>query len=142
MIDISDKKAVRREAEAVGKIILKKDTIEKIRKKEIKKGDVIEAAKLAGINAVKQTSVLIPHCHQILIEFTNFKFEIEEDFIEAICVVKTVAKTGVEMESLVGVSTALNTIWDMVKYLEKDEKGQYPNTRIENISILRKWKQQ
>ena len=60
--------------------------------------------------------------------------------IEARCFVKDQARTGVEMEALVGVSIALNTLWDMVKYLEKDEQGQYPETRIDEIRVLRKIK--
>jgi len=141
MIDISKKKAVKREAKASGKIILKKDTIETIRKKEVKKGDVFETAKIAGINAVKQTQILIPHCHQIPIDFVDFEFVINESFIEAFCTVRAEAKTGVEMESLTGVSIALNTIWDMVKYLEKDENGQYPSTKITDIKVLKKIKE-
>ncbi len=142
MIDISGKKVVKREAKAYGKIFLKKGTIEKIKKQETKKGDVFETAKLAGINAVKQTQILIPHCHQIPINFINFEFKINEYSIEAFCTVKAQAKTGVEMESLVGVSIALNTIWDMVKYLEKDENGQYPSTKITDIKVLKKIKEE
>ncbi|MBR9676490.1 cyclic pyranopterin monophosphate synthase MoaC [Candidatus Woesearchaeota archaeon] len=142
MIDISEKKAIKRHAEAIGKIILKKNTIEKIKNKEIKKGDVLEASKIAGINAVKQTPNLIPYCHLIPIDSAEIIFEMDTYSIEVICIVKTIAKTGVEMEALIGVTNALNTIWDMVKYLEKDEHGQYPDTKIENISIIKKWKQQ
>lgn len=142
MIDITEKKIVKREAKASGKIFLKKETIEKIRNKEIRKGDALETAKIAGINAVKQTQLLIPHCHQIPINFIDFEFKINEDDIETICTVKTQAKTGVEMESLLGVSIALNTIFDMVKYLEKDENGQYPTTKISDIKVLKKVKEE
>lgn len=142
MIDINKKKIVKREAKSYGKIILKKDTIDKIRKKEVKKGDVFETAKIAGINAVKQTQILIPHCHQIPIDFVDFEFVINKSFIEVFCTVRAEAKTGVEMESLVGVSIALNTIWDMVKYLEKDENGQYPSTKITDIKVLKKIKEE
>ena len=140
MIDISSKKVVKREAKASGKIFLKKDTIEKIKNKEVKKGDVFENAKIAGINAVKQTQILIPHCHQIPINFADFEFKFNDDFIEVICDVRTEAKTGLEMESIVGVSIALNTVWDMVKYLEKDDNGQYPDTKITDIKIIKKVK--
>lgn len=138
MIDITEKKVIKREAKASGKIYLKKETVEEIKNKTIKKGDVFETAKIAGINAVKQTQLLIPHCHQIPINFVDFAFNFNEDSIECICNVKTQAKTGLEMESIVGVSIALNTIWDMVKYLEKDEDGQYPTTKITDIKVLEK----
>lgn len=140
MIDNLEKKIISREAIAGGKIFLKKETIEGIKDKQIKKGDVLETARIAGINAIKQTQLLIPHCHQILINFADFKFNFGDDFIEAICIAKTEAKTGLEMEVLVGVSLALNTIWDMVKYLEKNEAGQYPFTRITDIRVIKKVK--
>lgn len=140
MIDITEKKFAERTAKASGKIILKEETIEKILKKEIKKGDVFETAKIAGINAVKQTPLLTPYCHQIPIEFTDFKFETGKNEITVFCTVKSVSKTGVEMEALNGVIIALSNIWDMVKYLEKDEKGQYPTTRIEDIKVIEKVK--
>jgi cyclic pyranopterin phosphate synthase len=139
-VDISDKKVVKREARAFGRIFLKEDTIEKIKNKEIKKGDPLEAAQIAAINAVKQTQYLIPLCHQIPITFVNTVFEIRKDSIEATVEVRAEAKTGVEMEALVGVSICLSTIWDMVKYLEKDEEGQYPTTRITDIRVLEKVK--
>ena len=140
MIDITEKKTMLRIAKAQGKIILTRETIQKILEKDIKKGDVLEGAKLAGLNAVKQTQLLIPYCHQIPIESAKFNFEFSDNSIICSCEVKTTFKTGVEMEALVGVSIALNTIWDMVKYLEKDESGQYPNTSIENIKVVKKVK--
>ena len=139
-IDISDKKEVKREAVASGKIYLKKETIMEIKNKTIKKRDPLEAAQLAAVNAVKETPNLIFLCHQIPIGSVNTDFKINEDNIEATVTVKTTAKTGVEMEALVGVSICLNTIWDMVKYLEKDEDGQYPNTKISDIKVIKKIK--
>jgi len=139
-VDISNKKSVNREAIACGKVYLKKETIEKIKNNETKKGNPLEAARLAAINAVKQTQSLIPLCHQIPIGSTDVSFTINYDNIEATVTVKTIAKTGVEMETLVGVSICLNTIWDMVKYLEKDENGQYPTTKIIDIKVLKKIK--
>ncbi len=140
MIDITEKNVVPREAIASGRIFLKKATIDKIKDKEVKKGDALETARVAGINAVKQTQLLIPHCHQIPINFADFEFDFGDDFIEAICTAKTEAKTGIEMEALVGISICLNTIWDMVKYLEKDQAGQYPTTRITDIQVIKKVK--
>jgi cyclic pyranopterin phosphate synthase len=142
MIDISDKKIVRREAIARGTITLKAETIQKIKKGEIKKGDPLIVARVAAVNAVKQTPLLIPFCHQIPIASVNVDFDIHDDSIETTVTVKAVSRTGVEMESLIGVTNALNTIWDMVKYLEKDEHGQYPGTRIDNIRVTKKTKGQ
>ncbi|MCD4658230.1 MAG: cyclic pyranopterin monophosphate synthase MoaC [Planctomycetes bacterium] len=140
MIDISDKMPVYREATAVGRIILKKDTINKIRKGAIKKGDVLKVAEVACLNAVKQTHLIIPMCHQLLLNTITVDYTINSGNIEASVTVKTIAQTGVEMEALVGVSVVLNNIWDMVKYLEKDKNGQYPETRIEEIRVLNKIK--
>ena len=140
MIDITEKKIISREAIASGKIFLRKETIKKIKNKQIEKGDVLETARIAGINAVKQTQLLIPHCHQIPINFADLEFNFSNNFVEAICTAKTEAKTGLEMEALVGVSICLNTIWDMVKYLEKNRAGQYPTTRITEIKIVKKVK--
>ncbi len=140
MIDISEKPIIRREAEAAGVIVLSKVTISKIKSREIRKGDPLAVAEIAAMTAAKQTHILIPHCHQIALDKVDVFFVIEEDFIEAHCTVLAKAKTGVEMEALVGVTTALNTIWDMVKYLEKDEKGGYPTTMIKDVKVLRKQK--
>ncbi len=138
MVDVSEKPVILREAEAAGRIHLNKATIEVIRAGKIKKGDPLLVAEVAGMNAAKQTNLLIPHCHQIPLDTVDIDFEVGDDFIEARCFVKARARTGVEMEAIVGVSCTLNTLWDMVKYLEKDDNGQYPNTRISEIRVL--WK--
>ncbi len=140
MIDIAEKKATKRRAVARGELLLKKETIEKIKNNKIKKGDPIEIARIAAINAAKETSRLIPLCHQIPLEWIESEFDIRENFIEVKVTVSAWAKTGVEMEALAGVSLALLTLWDMVKYLEKDERGQYPLTRITNVEVLQKEK--
>lgn len=141
MVDVGEKAVVRREAEAGGRIVLMPDTIRKIEKGEIKKGDPFPVAEVAGMNAAKQTHLLIPHCHQISLDMVSVTFQISEEGIEALCVVKALARTGVEMEALVGVTAALNTLWDLTKYLEKDDRGQYPGTRITDIRVLRKTKE-
>lgn len=125
---------------AAGKIVLKKETIRKIIDRDVEKGDVLETARLAGFTAVKQTQFLIPYCHHLLIEHTDFEFQQGENFIEVICAVKSRAKTGLEMEALVGVSLCLSTIWDMVKHLEKDKNGQYPTTQLADIKVIKKEK--
>lgn len=140
MIDITDKNIVLREAKASGRIFLKKETIEKIKNKDVKKGDTIETAKIAGTMAVKNTWNNIPYCHQIPLSSIDFDFEINDNNIISYCYVKAVYKTGVEMEAINGVLTSLLTIWDMVKYLEKDETGNYPETKIDNVNVLYKKK--
>ena len=140
MIDITGKKILLREAVASGRVILLHETIKKIKGNQVKKGDPLLVAEIAAMKAAKETYLLIPHCHQIPLNTVELDFSIGNDFIEANCLVKAEAMTGVEMEALVGVSIALNTIWDMIKYLEKDKNGQYPLTRISDIRVLRKVK--
>jgi len=140
MVDISDKDVVPRFAEAEGEILLRPDTLEKIRRGEIKKGDVLATAEVAGIQAAKRTHELIPLCHQIPLSKVKILFDVREDRIAARCLVKAEYKTGVEMEALVGATVALLTVWDMVKYLEKDEAGQYPLTRLSGVKVLKKEK--
>ena len=141
MVDISEKEDVVRTAVAEGFIRLKRETVEAIRRKEIAKGDVISTASIAGILAVKKTYELIPLCHPIPITSIDFDFEVKDEGIRVLCRVKSIGKTGVEMEALTGVSIALLTIWDMVKALEKDESGNYPWTSIEKISVVTKLKE-
>ena len=143
MVDISDKKEIQRTAIAEGRIFLKKNTIEQIRSKTIKKGDVLINAQLSAINAIKKTPELIFLAHPIPISNVNVEFDINEDksFIKTTVSVKSIAKTGVELEAILGVQIALLTIWDMTKYLEKDEMGQYPSTKITDIVVLKKIKE-
>ncbi|MEM2127744.1 MAG: cyclic pyranopterin monophosphate synthase MoaC [Candidatus Bathyarchaeia archaeon] len=140
MVDISAKEEIRRVAEAVGRIELKGETIEAIRRGRVEKGDPLAAAMVAGIMAAKRTPELIPLCHPIPLSSVELDFKVGEGFIEARCTVKAEYKTGVEMEALTGATAALLTIWDMVKYLEKDEEGQYPSTRIKEIRVVEKRK--
>ncbi len=140
MIDISMKPTSLRVAKAEGFIKLKKETIELIKKKKVKKGDVINVAKVAAILAVKHTWEIIPLCHPIPITSINIDINVEDDGIRVTSEVKAYAKTGVEMEALIGASIALLTIWDMVKAYEKDEKGQYPFTEIKYIRVIEKVK--
>ena len=140
MIDVSEKPVVKRQATAAGKILLSSETVEKIREGRIKKGDPLLVAEIAGMNAAKQTHLLIPHCHQIPLDMVRVTFQLDQGVVTAECIVRSQARTGVEMEALVGVSIALNTIWDMVKYLEKDDMGQYPGTMITDIRVIKKAK--
>lgn len=140
MVDISGKEDSLRIAKARGEIKLKKDTIKSIKDGKIEKGDVISTAQTAAILAVKNTPNLIPLCHPIPINSVDVSFDIGEVVIVCECEVKANYSTGIEIESLVGVNVALLTIWDMVKYLEKDENGQYPTTHIAGIKVVSKQK--
>ena len=140
MIDISNKKIVMRRAKAKGEIKLKKETIKAIKENKIKKGDALTVARVAGLNAVKNTHIIIPMCHPVPVSSVNIDFILRENSVVCSCEVKAEYKTGVEMEALTGATVALLTIWDMVKYLEKDENGQYPETRIMNVEVVEKVK--
>jgi cyclic pyranopterin monophosphate synthase len=141
MVEVGNKAISKRTATATGKIHLKKHTIELIQREEIKKGNVLTTAQIAAIGAVKSTDHLIPLCHSLKVTGIDVDFEIGTEFIEATVTVKCSGKTGVEMEALTGVSTALLTIWDMVKSVEKDENGQYPTTKISEIMVSEKRKE-
>lgn len=139
MVDISKKDDVLRIAEAEGFIRLKEDTIKAIVENKIAKGNVLATSNVAAVLAVKKTPELIPMCHSIPITSVNILFDVEDAGIKVRCIVKAISKTGVEMEALTGVSVALLTIWDMVKSMEK-ENGDYPNTAIEYIKVVKKEK--
>ena len=141
MIDVSKKDIVHREAEAEGRIYLKMDTIKAIKEDRIKKGDPLAAAEISCILAVKKTPELIPLCHPIPLTSIDVNFDFEESSLRIWCQVTANYKTGVEMEALTGVTTGLLTVWDMVKYLEKDERGQYPSTSISEIRVIEKRKE-
>ena len=140
MVDITSKLIVYRKATAAGSIRLKESTLQAIRGGKIKKGDPLATARLAAILAVKETPRLIPLCHPIPITGLEVGLELEEMRVRATVTVTSVGRTGVEMEALTGVSAALLNIWDMVKYLEKDETGNYADTEIEEIRVLGKVK--
>jgi cyclic pyranopterin monophosphate synthase len=142
MVDVSAKPEVIREAIAAGTIKLKPETITLIKTGQIAKGDPLYTAKIAGILAAKKTSELVPLCHPLPL----MKVEVEakvtgKSTVEVTAMVKTRAQTGVEMEALTAVSVSLLTVWDMTKQYEKNKAGQYPNTAIENIHVVKKFKQ-
>ncbi|MEJ2779321.1 MAG: cyclic pyranopterin monophosphate synthase MoaC [Sulfolobaceae archaeon] len=140
IVDISKKDVILREAIAEGFIKLKKETLSLIRDSKVEKGDVINTAKVAGFLAAKKTPELIPMCHPIPLEFVDIDIKIEDEGLRVITTVKANYKTGVEMEALTATSVALLTIWDMVKKYEKDSQGQYPETQISHIRVIRKTK--
>ena len=140
MADISGKEDVLRIAHAKGTIKLKPETIQRIREKTLGKGDVITAAQIAGVLAAKKTPEIIPLCHPIPITKVDVQLSIGEGEVTVESTVRSLGKTGVEMEALVATSAALLTVWDMVKPYEKDEEGQYPDTVIEGIRVVSKIK--
>jgi len=140
MVDITDKPPVHRVATATGIIRLKESTVEAIRAGRVKKGDVFTTARLAAIMAVKDTPRIIPLCHPIPITGLDVDFEIEPVSVRVIVAVTSFGRTGVEMEALTGVAVALLSVWDMVKYLEKDETGNYPSTSLGEIRVVEKRK--
>jgi cyclic pyranopterin phosphate synthase len=142
MVDVSDKAEIFREATATGSIKLKPETIKLIKTGKIAKGDPICTAKIAAILAAKKTSTLIPLCHPLPLTNVQIDVKILNEFtVEVSATVKARAQTGVEMEALAAVSMGLLTVWDMTKQYEKDAAGQYPSTAIENIHVVRKFKQ-
>jgi cyclic pyranopterin monophosphate synthase len=140
MIDISAKPIIQRQATAEGRIILRKSTMKTLEDGKVEKGDPLQIASIAAIQAVKSTPSSLMLCHLIPIESTKVDFSKDVDSITVRVDVLGESRTGVEMEALNAVSCALLNIWDVLKKYEKDEKGQYPTTRIENIHIVKKIK--
>jgi cyclic pyranopterin phosphate synthase len=133
MVDVSAKPVSVRRAIASGKIRLQPETIELINKNQIAKGDVLATARIAGIQAAKQTAQLIPLCHTLPLGEVKIDLVASADGIEAKCTARTVAQTGVEMEALTGVTIALLTIYDMCKAVDKQ-------MQISDIELLQKSK--
>ena len=121
MVDVSEKKETVREAIAVGTITMSSACFLKLAEGGMGKGDVLGVARIAGIMGAKKTSELIPLCHVLNLSKVELEFFLleQEYAVKAVCTVRTVGKTGVEMEALTGVSTALLTIYDMCKALDK-----------------------
>lgn len=140
MVDIRGKPDVPRRAVARGSIRLRPTTIRALRKGRLPKGDPIAAAEIAGLQAVKSTWQTLPHCHPIPLTSASVEFDVQADRIVCTATVEATYKTGVEMEALYGVSVALLTVWDMVKSLEKDARGQYPRARIDDVRVVLKEK--
>jgi len=140
MVDISPKDVVLREAFAVGEIRLKPSTLSRLRANRLEKGDAIAAAEVAAVMAAKNTPNILPFCHSIPITTIRTNHSYLRDALKVESYVKGYAKTGVEMEALTAVSTYLLTIWDMAKQYEKDQRGQYPSTKILNVRVTKKVK--
>ena len=121
MVDISGKTETLRSAAAVGEIHMSREAFKDIYNMQVPKGDVLSAARIAGIMAAKKTPELIPLCHQLQLTKVSVDFEglPDESGIRCICSVSLTGKTGAEMEALTGVSVALLTIYDMCKAVDK-----------------------
>ena len=131
MVDVSDKAPTERIAVAEGSVTMKPSTLALVRKGNAKKGDVLGAARLAGIMAAKRTHELIPLCHPLALSKVAVDVEPTRGGVTVRATVKVMAKTGVEMEALTAVSVACLTIYDMVKSVER-------GMRIENIRLIEK----
>ncbi|MGC9076420.1 MAG: cyclic pyranopterin monophosphate synthase MoaC [Conexivisphaera sp.] len=140
MVDVTRKDEVYREATATGKIVLRESTLDAIRRGAVPKGDPLTISKVVAMEAVKRTPYDLPFCHGIPITGVDVEVSLEPDGVRATVTVRAIARTGVEMEALSGVSAALLNVWDMVKSLEKDESGNYPWTRISDIRVVNKVK--
>ena len=119
MVDVGAKPDQERKAKASGKIFLQPATLKLVKSNSIKKGDIFSVARIAGIQAAKNTFNLIPLCHQLQLTKISVDFNTESDGIRTFSVVKCTGKTGVEMEALTAVNVALLTIYDMCKAVDK-----------------------
>ncbi|MEN8904965.1 MAG: cyclic pyranopterin monophosphate synthase MoaC [Clostridiales bacterium] len=122
MVEITDKEETKRLAVACGKILMKSDTINKIKTVKIEKGDVLSVAQIAGIMGAKKTSDIVPMCHPLMLTGINLELTIEDYGIYIESTVKTYGKTGVEMEALTAISITALTIYDMCKSVDKNMK--------------------
>jgi len=120
MVDVSQKTDTVREAVAKGRVLMKPETLKLVKANEIKKGDVLAVARVAGITAAKRTPGLIPLCHTISLDNVSIDFDLSgSDCIEITARAKSTGKTGVEMEALVAASVSALTIYDMCKAVDK-----------------------
>ncbi|CAC9583431.1 Cyclic pyranopterin monophosphate synthase (EC 4.6.1.17) [uncultured Gammaproteobacteria bacterium] len=131
MVDVSDKDNTTRIAKASAKVLMKSETLQKIKDNDFKKGDVLSVARIAGIMAAKQTHHLIPMCHSLNLSKISVDFEFIENGVQITTLAKLNAQTGVEMEALTAASVAALTIYDMCKALERFIK-------ITDIQLLEK----
>jgi cyclic pyranopterin phosphate synthase len=133
MVDVSAKPMSKRRAVAIGRIQLRRSTLELITKDQIAKGNVFATARIAGIQAAKQTAHLIPLCHTLPLGDVKIDVVTSNEGAQVTCTAQTVSQTGVEMEALVGTTVALLTIYDMCKAVDKE-------MQISDVRLLRKTK--
>ena len=133
MVNVGAKPVQRRRAVAAGKLVGAPATTRAHKKNALPKGDVLTVAQIAGIQAAKRTSELIPLCHPLALSQVEVTFKVRRDAIEISCAAETSAQTGVEMEALTGVSVAALTLYDMCKAVDK-------TMRIEAVRVTEKSK--
>ena len=134
MVDVGPKTPQRRRARAKGTIVLRDETLRLIRENQVKKGDVLTVAQIAGIQAAKRTGTLIPLCHPLLLDVVDVQLTLLDDGVLAESEVSCVGRTGVEMEALTAVSVALLTVYDMCKAVDKE-------MRIGDVILVEKVKE-
>lgn len=134
MVDVGSKTVQKRTAVASGRIRMAADTVHAIREDQVKKGNVLGVARVAGIQAAKATPSLIPLCHLLPLDAVRIDFEYQDSWLLATCTVTCQARTGVEMEALTGVSVALLTVYDMCKAIDR-------GMVLENIRLVDKQKE-
>jgi cyclic pyranopterin phosphate synthase len=134
MVNVGAKPIQQRRAVASARLVCQPATIRALRAKALPKGDVLTVANVAGIQAAKRTSELIPLCHPLALNHVEVIFKLRRDGIHLTCAVETSAQTGVEMEALTGASVAALTLYDMCKAVDK-------TMRIENVRVIEKKKQ-
>ncbi len=133
MVDVGEKAVQSRTAVASGRLVCQPQTIALLREKALPKGDALTVARIAGIQAAKSTSQLIPLCHQLPLSFVGVDFEISDEAVAIRCEARTKSQTGVEMEALTGASVAALTLYDMMKAVDK-------SMRIEAVTVESKIK--
>ena len=131
MVDVSQKALTEREAVAKGLVVMKTETLSMIKDGKMPKGDVLATAQVAGIMAAKQTSLIIPMCHPLMLDEVRVEFSLSQQSVEITATVKCTGKTGVEMEALTAVTASALTIYDMCKMVER-------GITIENIRLIKK----
>ena len=137
---VGAKPTVARRAVAVGELRVSAATRRAIRTGRVGKGDPIAAGEIAGLLAMKRTPDLIPHCHPVHLTGSGVELTVGARAVRVRAYAEALDRTGVEMEALVGASVALLTVWDMVKYLEKDGRGLYPATSLGPVRVESKEK--
>ncbi len=138
--DVGEKPRVARRAVATGELRVGAATRRAIRRRVVEKGDPVAAGELAGLLAMKRTPELIPHCHSVALTSSGVDLRVSTRGVRVRAEAEAVDRTGVEMEALVGATVALLTVWDMVKYLEKDGRGLYPHTSLGPVRVTVKQK--
>lgn len=133
MVDVGHKPVVARAASAKATLVCSPQTIRLLKKQALPKGDVLAVARIAGVQAAKQTAALIPLCHVLPLDAVEVDFVVGPREVQVLCAVRTQARTGVEMEALTGASVAALTLYDMCKAVDQ-------SMRIEGVTVLEKKK--